>query len=282
MTPKFLVEGKPHLQSSLPMSRVFVSYRRSDSGDAVRSVIDALQKTLPQEAIFFDQVSILPGQDFRLHVYEALQRADLVIVAFGPSWREQFSERARVNGGDSNEDHLLIEVETAIRLGKLVLPLVVAGVEEPTAKQLPPTIRELARRNIRVIDPNSTADVEGFAAEVLELLRIALRGRIERISNLTGLSTMAIELVLNAVRAVALDGSDDGSASASSIWESTKRLALTNYGDEFDNAMRKMKLQKSEDVGGIIACLMLDGILEREPMDEPSDFWDLGTIGGSE
>ena len=52
--------------------------------------METLTRELPKEAIFFDRLNILPSQDFRLCIYQAISAADLVIVVIGQTWLAEF------------------------------------------------------------------------------------------------------------------------------------------------------------------------------------------------
>lgn len=257
------------------MARIFVSYRRTDTGEAIGRVIDALKQHLPPDAIFFDRVDILPGQDFRLELYRALGEADVVIAAIGPRWLQEFEQRRRLDDSKHVEDHLLVEIETALRLGKLVLPLLIDVAEPPDHNNLPTTIRELGRLNMRALDVDNEEQLIDFAGEVMALLNAALQKRFSELSRSTGIEIEAFDLILRAIKNAAAAGDD---VSAPGIWRAVQGEAEKNFGERWRKVLQRLRISRGEDVGVAIYCMIVNGILLREPTDEPSDFWDLGSI----
>jgi len=53
--------------------RVFISYRRSDSSSASRSIYASLCGTFGAENVFLDVDSIPPGVDFRQHIRSTIE-----------------------------------------------------------------------------------------------------------------------------------------------------------------------------------------------------------------
>ncbi len=107
------------------MSGVFLSYRRDDVGLIAGDVADALtEKT--DARVFFDLQSIASGSDYQREIDEALRTCAVVVVLLGKDWR------GPAEGGtrriDDPEDVFRKEVETALRSGSYVIPVLV-GVE---------------------------------------------------------------------------------------------------------------------------------------------------------
>ncbi len=64
--------------------RVFLSYRRSDSGSYARNVYDALIQHFGHDSIFYDIDSIAPGRDFLVVLGESLTRGGRAIGRHRP------------------------------------------------------------------------------------------------------------------------------------------------------------------------------------------------------
>ena len=95
------------------MSGIFISYRRGDSEGQARALSIELAKLVGEDSVFMDVDSIPIGIDFRTHIDETLQRADVVLAVIGRNWLGQDAGGAvRMN---EKTDAVRVEVETALR-----------------------------------------------------------------------------------------------------------------------------------------------------------------------
>lgn len=144
--------------------KVFISYRRSDSAMIAGRISDRLVTEFGQDTVFKDSYSILPGQDFRGKIRESVAYSDVVLVIIGPTWLS-VTERddATFRRLDNPDDWVRLEVETGLqRDSALVIPVLVGGASIPSAKDLPPTLRELAYKNAITVrdDPDFRRDMD--------------------------------------------------------------------------------------------------------------------------
>ncbi|MDX8034108.1 TIR domain-containing protein [Lentzea sp. BCCO 10_0856] len=123
-------------------SGVFISYRRADSGFAVRSIADRLKDHFGDDNVFIDVDSIEPGVDFVDELSAALRKCEVLLAVIGNSWLSAHGQRLH-----EDDDQVRIEIETALRRGIRVIPLLLEGTEMPRAIQLPDALRKLASRN---------------------------------------------------------------------------------------------------------------------------------------
>lgn len=65
------------------MTRVFISYRRSDTGYIARMLADRLQKHYGEHSVFLDVDNIPPGVDFRQHLDSAVSQCDVFLALIG-------------------------------------------------------------------------------------------------------------------------------------------------------------------------------------------------------
>ena len=68
------------------MSRIFISYRREDTGMGVGRLADSLREHFAREQVFQDISSIDPGADFIEVLQRALADCAAVLVVIGPKW----------------------------------------------------------------------------------------------------------------------------------------------------------------------------------------------------
>ena len=142
------------------MAAVFISYRRSDSSGWTGRVYDRLVTTLGADSIFYDVDSIGGGEDFVASVEKCLNTCDVVVVVIGTEWlKVQTPDGARRL--DQTGDHVRKEIELALKRKVAMIPVLVAGAEMPSPRELPESIAALSSRNaIRVSDTSFNGDVE--------------------------------------------------------------------------------------------------------------------------
>jgi TIR domain len=132
------------------MSRICLSYRRSDSAAIVGRIYDRLVADYGAQSVFMDVSDIPYGADFRKHIQDTFRDTDVLIAAIGPAWLGQgASGTARI---DEKLDPVRVEIQTALRLRILVIPVLVEGARMPSADELPRDIRDLAFRNAMHVD----------------------------------------------------------------------------------------------------------------------------------
>jgi hypothetical protein len=174
------------------MSRIFISYRRSDSMAITGRIYDRLVAAFGPRNIFKDVDAIPPGVDFRTYIDDALSKASVVVVIIGQQWvltTDDYGKR-RLNNPD---DFVRIEVETALkRENVLVIPVLVNDARMPPPEMLPPSLKELAYRNSLEVrnDPDFNHDV----SHLIEVVR-ARMPRSRRLL-LLGLAVAALAVIL--------------------------------------------------------------------------------------
>lgn len=133
--------------------RVFLCYRRTDSPESVARIYDLLTSRLGRDNVFRDLDCIPLGADFRRVVDSQLQRCDAFLAMIGPGWLS-----AVESGGnrrlDDPEDHVRLEIESALRREIPVVPVLVSHAEMPKVATLPESLRGLAFRNGLPVRPD--------------------------------------------------------------------------------------------------------------------------------
>jgi hypothetical protein len=133
--------------------RMFISYRRNDSADQAGRVFDRLVTAFRRDRVFKDVDSVPAGADFRKVIEEAVRRAEIVVLIIGPSWLSSADESGRRRLDDKN-DFVRLELEYALRFGKVIIPVLVRGGAMPRAAELPETLREVAFRHAVSVRPD--------------------------------------------------------------------------------------------------------------------------------
>lgn len=126
--------------------KIFISYRREDEqGYAVR-LYDRLAESFARDRLFFDVDSIPPGFDFDTFIEEQIAASDIVLVVIGADWLNAKDKEGR-RRLDNPNDLVRLEVVSALRQGKHVVPVLVQGTRMPLAGELPRNLQRLARKN---------------------------------------------------------------------------------------------------------------------------------------
>ena len=125
--------------------KIFISYRRGGVKARTYRMADALKLRFGAENIFLDIESIAAGARFADVIRESIQSSSVVLIMIGPNWvNMKRGDRRRL---DDPQDNLRIEVETALRSGARVIPVLVNGAVMPEKHELPDDIAELSDLN---------------------------------------------------------------------------------------------------------------------------------------
>jgi hypothetical protein len=145
--------------------KVFVSYRREDSADVTGRIYDRLLQTFYGQNVFKDVDSIPLGADFRVHLDEMVARCDVFLVVIGKQWLQAVDSSGK-RRLDDPADFVRIELESALKRGIPVIPMLVRGAVMPSEAQLPSTLKGMAYRNgIQVrADPDFHNDMNRLIA----------------------------------------------------------------------------------------------------------------------
>jgi hypothetical protein len=126
------------------MTSVFVSYRRDDSAGETGRLADALATRFGSDQVFRDLDDIPAGSDFAGVIDQALARAETLLVVIGRGWLEtrRPSGERRL---DDRQDIVRLEIETALRRGIRIVPVMVQGAAIPVLDRLPESLRPMMR-----------------------------------------------------------------------------------------------------------------------------------------
>jgi hypothetical protein len=143
--------------------RIFLSYRREDEPGFALALFGRLEQSFPPERLFMDvEGGIAAGQDFVQVLEDQVSACDVMLVLIGSKWLTATDEMGR-RRLDNPQDFVRIEVESALRLGKRVIPVLVHKTEMPRADALPEPLKPLARRNaVGLTQERFKADAQGL------------------------------------------------------------------------------------------------------------------------
>jgi hypothetical protein len=149
------------------MAKVFISYRRTDSATFSGRIYDRLAAKFGRKEIFKDVDDIPPGVNFADYIQTALRQCSVALAVIGPRWLGA-STADGARRLDDTGDFVRLEIETALGLGLIVIPVLVEDARMPSAAELPEALRPLALINAVGVrnDPDFSRDMERLIAAV--------------------------------------------------------------------------------------------------------------------
>lgn len=166
---------KVNKTEKLPASpkRIFISYRRSDSAGYAGRIYDYLKNYFGDERIFFDVDTIKPGTNFEQRINAELDNSDAVLILIGNHWLDS-KDKDGNRRLDNPHDYVRFEVETALGKNITVIPILLQGVQMPSANILPETLFDLSRRNaIRLNDDHWNSDCNLLSGSLKNALKVS-------------------------------------------------------------------------------------------------------------
>lgn len=163
------------------MRRVFISYRRDDSGGQTGHLFDDLKGRFGDNEIFRDLEGLDPGVEYPDALNQALTDCVVVLVIIGPRWLTIAEPRGRRI--DQPDDVVRMEVAKALgRKDVCVIPVLVGGAKLPQEQELPEDLRPLLRRNaFDLSDSRWDYDIKRLGDAIAKLLGVDPGRRTVRI-----------------------------------------------------------------------------------------------------
>lgn len=128
------------------MPRIFISYRRDDSGYIAGMLAERLEDIFGAQSVFIDVDAIPLGVDFREYLNQAVAKSDLMLALIGDDWLTTKNAQG-LRRLDDPADFVRIEIEAALKLKIPVVPVLLAQASMPLESELPPSLQSLAFRN---------------------------------------------------------------------------------------------------------------------------------------
>lgn len=129
------------------MSKIFISYRRSDSEHMTDRLYDDLIAHFGRDSVFRDAQSIGGGQDFTHAIKNALEESSVLLIVIGQSWSETLKTRAEQREMDWVHFEIEAGLERHERDKLHIIPVRIDDAPFPDQQDLPKTLRPLARLN---------------------------------------------------------------------------------------------------------------------------------------
>lgn len=216
------------------MSKIFMSYRRTDSMALSGRIYDRLVQHFGYPNVFKDVDNIPPGEDFPQYIQRSLRDSAIQLVIIGPHWLDALTPEGQPRLTTPG-DFVHTEIATALRLGLPIIPVLVEGAAMPSPDLLPTDLRKLALINaVRVRDdPDFSHDMQSLIAAIERILgrfgspsstpgfvqgglaaSMPLRDQRHNDKRIIGATVAAVLVVIALVSALVLHGSPGGSSAA--------------------------------------------------------------------
>jgi TIR domain len=142
--------------------KVFISYRRDDTGHQADRIYAAFCDTIQRDHVFMDVDSIPPGANFRKILKEWVAQSEVLLALIGPGWIDARDLKTKERRLDNKNDFVRIEIgEALMRRNIRVVPVLIDNAPIPDADLLPDDLKELVDRQAVVVQRRTfEADVE--------------------------------------------------------------------------------------------------------------------------
>jgi hypothetical protein len=105
------------------MAKVFLSYRRDDSGGYAGRLEDRLVRDFGSEILFMDVDNIPMGKNFVKVLRDEVAKCEVLLAVIGPHWLDARDEHGTRRLDNSN-DFVRIEIATALQRNITVIPII--------------------------------------------------------------------------------------------------------------------------------------------------------------
>jgi hypothetical protein len=143
--------------------KIFISYRRQDSGANALGIGQYLEHEFGRRNVFID-VDMRAGARFPTVLEQRLAECKVMLVLIGPGWLNATDEQGR-RRLDDPDDWVRLEISHALRRDVAVIPVRVNGAELPPRAALPEDIRGLLDHQA------ASVTLAGFRNEMSGLVR---------------------------------------------------------------------------------------------------------------
>src|SRR5262249_48981330 len=152
---------------------VFINYRRGDEPGFTQALFSRLEQAFPADKLFMDVDHIPAGEDFVRGLESQVAQCDVMLAVIGKEWLSVTDERGNRRLDDPH-DFVRIEIESALKQNKRVIPILVHEARMPHPDDLPESLKPLARRNaVRLTHERFKADAQGLIKALQQALDAA-------------------------------------------------------------------------------------------------------------
>jgi hypothetical protein len=149
---------------------IFINYRRGDDPGFTQALYSRLEQAFPSESLFMDVDNIAPGLDFVQVLNDQVARCDVLVAVIGKGWLDAADESG-ARRLDNPEDFVRVEIESALRQKKRVIPVLVNDARMPRSTELPESLKTFTRCNaVRLSHERFRADAASLIKALEDVL----------------------------------------------------------------------------------------------------------------
>ena len=152
---------------------MFLSYRRSDCEAAAQTMYYCLIGKVDGIQLFRDSDTLQPGMVFSDVIDQCIANCDAVVMLIGKKWLTAKGESGQLRLNEDG-DWVRLEIASALRQRKRVLPCLIDGARMPSAAQLPDDLKEVAKCHAT---PVSMAHFDRDVGPLIKVLQTWTRQR---------------------------------------------------------------------------------------------------------
>jgi len=175
-------------------SKIFISYSHDDSAGSTGRLHDSLEQQFGEEIIFQDVDNIQPGENFRNVIDKSIKDCEIFLVIIGKIWASQKDDSGQPKILN-NDNYVRIEIETAFKYNKKIIPVIVDGSKMPSQDELPNSISKLIDIHASILrHSNWKSDVTNFCNQIKKIFE-----EIEKKKNTKSLSNNESKKAFNTI-----------------------------------------------------------------------------------
>lgn len=163
--------GLTELLRGLSKPRIFISYRREDSSETANKIYESLKQKFP-DSLVFDVETIPLGVNIKSYLRDIIRYCFVQIVIIGEKWvdiRDKVTNEKRLN---NPADFVRLEIESAIKEGIAIIPVLVDKANMPHLDDLPESIKSLGYRNaLDLSEENFEEQIQKLIKRLEEILQ---------------------------------------------------------------------------------------------------------------
>jgi len=162
------------------VSKIFISYRREDSGHAAGRIYDFLATKIGKERLFIDVFDIKLAKNFIKVIQNAIDDSAVILLIIGNS----FVSRRKLLF--NKNDYVRLEISYALSKGKIVIPVIIDDVKMPKLEDIPANMQGFLSTNGAYLRQSSWIEDCNFFWEDLNLIlnEMTLYKKVELLSDI--------------------------------------------------------------------------------------------------
>ncbi len=128
---------------------IFISYRRDDSAGDTSRLVSSLKQFINSDRIFIDTETIPYGDDFTKVIRNSIKQCEVQLVIIGKQWIQPIPDGT--NNLMNENNWVRIEIATALKQGKIVIPVLIDGAKMPEKIALPTVLSSFYSKHAKEI-----------------------------------------------------------------------------------------------------------------------------------